>query len=139
MYKSNFKKISLGMRKGSLAGIEAAAGSYRNAIRRSISGPPSTSNGNPPGIRSGRLREAISTKSVQYNTSEAAANIGIDTAVGGIGKTPPWLYGMFLEKGFMSRGGKFIQRPFMGPMARNSAVGSNALEWFTSAFRKFVK
>lgn len=153
MYTSNTKNIISKLREASRRGILGAAGVYASAIRGSISGPSPSSPGSPPGMRSGRLRQSVAISSLTI-AKDPEALVGLDTSVGGVGKTPPHLYGLFLEGGAAAgrrrpfrlpdgswriRKNPMAPRPFFKPMLSNSAVGQAATSKFESIVKEAIK
>lgn len=122
MYKSNLKFCLDSIDKSMKAATDAAADTIVVGMKLALSGPSPSLPGNVPGMRSGRLKQAISAVAWRNNNHDSETLVGIDTSVNGVKKTPPWLYGIFLEYGTI----KMAARPFFGPISRNSSIQSAA-------------
>lgn len=153
MYKSNLKACVAMLRSAAAKGCDAAAATYSTAIKRSLGGSSPSSPGSPPGFRSGRLQSAIGIAAA-VQVDDAKTMVGIQTGVGGVGKTSPHLYGLFLEMGaaagrprpfrlpngqWRTRKYPMLPRPFMRPAAESSTIGAAAFKAAETAAKKEIK
>jgi hypothetical protein len=149
---SNVPELEAMLAEATIYAVDAAACVYRDGIKASISGPSPSSPGNPPGLRSGRLRDSISNDVEQVGW-DALACVGMDMSVGGIGRTPPWLYGIYLENGasagrprafklpngqWRMRKNPMLPRPFMKPAYYDQGHAQLALIKASEAFKQVL-
>lgn len=152
MYKSNLKSCIEKLRSASLRGTLAASIVYREAIKRSLGGTSPSAPGQPPGLRSGNLQSAVAILSGEYK-DDSTVYIGLN-GNGGTGKTPPWLYGIYLEGGasagrprpfklpngqWRMRKNPMLPRPFMRPAAENSQIAAAAVQKFQEIAKQELK
>lgn len=132
MYKSNLKWCLDALQRSVNEAANAGADVVVVGMKLALGGPSPSSPGNVPGKRSGRLQQAISAVAWRNNNGDAETLVGIDPNVNGVKKTPPWLYGIFLENGTR----KMQPRPFFGPISRNSSIQAAAFRKAAQAAQK---
>lgn len=132
MYKSNLANCVAMMRNAATAATTEAADVFVVALRLGLGGPSPSSPGNMPGLRSGSLQRSIWAVPFRQSADESETLVSINPNAAGPGKTPPWLYGIFLEGGTV----KMAPRPFFGPVSRNYSIQAAAFNRATIAARK---
>jgi hypothetical protein len=132
MYKSNLAASVTMLRRAATSAASAGADTFVVAMRLALSGPSPSRPGNVPGMRSGCLKRSITAVPFRQQPDDAEYIVQIDPTAAGPKKTPPWLYGIFLENGTS----RMAPRPFFAPISNNSSIQASAFRKATEAARK---
>ena len=138
-FKSNVPQISEALRRGERAGLDAAADALMGRMKEtlSVAYPPSSSPGQAPRMRSGRLRMSVAKSDVQ----DHAVKVGLSTDVAGIKRMPPAIYGKLLETGEGQRNWTRNKgpRPFFKPMLRDETAKNRMFGAFEKKIKEAIK
>lgn len=135
MYKSNLNGCIALLRTAATAATAAAADTVKVRMQVGLSGPRRSAPGQMPGCDSGSLVRSITTVPFRQTPDDAEYLVAIDPNAAGPGKTPPWLYGIFLEGGTS----RMAPRPFFGPIARSSSVHQAMMRSAATAAKKVLE